>query len=51
MLDIKMYYFAMPFGIVLGTWVGSWIFALSMMNFGMVMIIFEVILEKKYGRN
>lgn len=48
-MSIKIYVFAIVLGCVLGTWVGDWLFCLVVANAGLAYIIFEELLERKYG--
>ena len=47
-LWVRMYYFGVAFGVVLGTIMDSWIYALLIMNLSAFMTILEVIWERKH---
>lgn len=47
---LKLYYTALPIGVILGTWVDSWLYALAIVNLSLALIIWETFLEGKYGR-
>lgn len=48
-MSIKIYVFGIVFGCVLGTWVGDWLYCLAIANAGLAWVVFEEILERKYG--